>query len=419
MANSLTLNGARWPRFLSFLSGIGMMAASLLTIRHYFIANFPESIFEGSFCDISAFFNCDSSAFSSLSAIMGVPMGYFGLIVGALVALGALFPSERFERTNAFIALLNMLGVMALFLYTVFVLGNLCLLCSGYYLFSILSFVLFWKYGIGRGKYRLPIPDLRPSFKMLVTFAVIASLGAYGMMSLHDAKEEARLGISMRIVKQFYDLPEVGDPSFISPYWTIRSTDDFYAAPIRVVEFADFLCPDCLFLEDQLLRLSEEFPGMINVAFQFFPLEAKCNSVVEEKDLHPGACDLCYMAAYDPAQFLVLHDEIFANFNQARRPEWREELARKYGIEAALDDPYTQDLVRTIVNTGTEYDRTSDDYSYGIRSTPTMIINGRMVIGTLPDEHMRAIFQALIDEAQGGSRFIENWVPLKARRVRR
>jgi uncharacterized membrane protein/protein-disulfide isomerase len=418
MADSLTLNGARWPRFLSFLSGIGMMAASLLTIRHYFMANYPESIFEGSFCDISAFFNCDSSAFSSISAILGVPMGYFGLIVGALVALGALFPSERFERTNAFIALLNMLGVIALFLYTVFFLGSLCLLCTGYYLFSILSFLLFWIYGFRREQKRLAIPDLRPSVKMLVTFAVITALGAYGMMTLHEAKEEARLGISMRIVKQFYDLPEVGDPSFISPYWTIRSTEDFYAAPIRIVEYADFLCPDCLFLEDQLKRLSEEFPGMINVAFQFFPLEAKCNTVVE-KDLHPGACALSYLAAFDPAQFMVLHDEIFANFNQARDPEWRMELARKYGMEEAFDDPYTQDLLQTIINTGTEYDRTSDEYSHGIRSTPTMIINGRMVIGTLPDEHMRAIFLALIEEQQGGGRFIENWVPRKARRVRR
>ncbi len=418
MADSLTLDGARWPRFLSFLSGIGMMAASLLTIRHYFMANFPESIFEGSFCDISAFFNCDSSAFSSISAILGVPMGYFGLIVGALVALGALFPTERFERTNAFIALLNMLGVIALFLYTVFILGSLCLLCTGYYLFSILSFLLFWIYGIGREKKRLPIPDLHPSFKMLVTFAVITALGAYGMMSLHDAKEEARLGISMRIVKQFYDLPEVGDPSFISPYWTIRSTDDFYAAPIRIIEFADFLCPDCLFLEDQIKRLSEEFPGQVNVAFQFFPLEGKCNTVVE-KDFHPGACDLCFLAAYDPAQFLVLHDEIFANFNQARDPEWRMELARKYRMEEAFDDPYTQELLQTIINTGAEYDRTSDEYSHGIRSTPTMIINGRMIIGTLPDEHMRAIFQALIEEQMGGSRFIENWIPRKARDIRR
>jgi uncharacterized membrane protein/protein-disulfide isomerase len=396
MANSLTLDGARGPRILSFLSGIGMMVASFLTIRHYFAANFPESIFEGSFCDISAFFNCDSSAFSSIAAVLGVPMGYFGLIVGALVALGALFPSEKFERTNAFIALLNLLGVVALFLYTVFVLGSLCLLCSGYYLFSILSFLLFWRYGLGREKNRILMPDIRPSFKMLATFAVITALGAYGMMAFHGAKVDAKQAVSMRIVKQFYDLPEVGDPSFISPYWTIRSTEDFYAAPIRIVEFVDFLCPDCLFLEDQLKRLSEEFPGQVNVAFQFFPLEAECNSVVEEKDLHPGACDLVYLAAFDPAQFMVLHDEIFANFNQAKRPEWREELARKYGIEAALDDPYTKDLVQTIINTGTEYDQTSDQYTYGIRSTPTMIINGRMVIGTLPDEHMRAIFQALI-----------------------
>ena len=419
MEKSLTLGTAHRPRILSFVSGLGMMAASFLTIRHYYQANFPESIFEGSFCDISAFFNCDSSAFSSISAILGIPLGYFGLIVGGLVALGALFPSERFERTNTFIALLNLLGVIGLFLYTVFVLGSLCLFCTGYYLFSIFSFFLFWRYGIGRGIDRFPLRYLRPSLKMLVTFAVIAGLGAFGMMTLHDAKEEARLGISMRIVKQFYDLPIVGDPSFISPYWTIRSTDDFFAAPIRIVEYADFLCPDCLFLEDQLLLLSEEFPGMINVAFQFFPLEASCNSVVEEKDLHPGACELCYLAAYDPAQFMVLHDEIFANFNEAKSPEWRLELAQKYGVEGAFDDPYAQDLIRTIVDTGREYEQTSERFPYGIRSTPTMIINGRMVIGTLPTEHMRAIFQALIEEAQGGSRFIENWVPRKARKIRR
>ena len=98
MEQSLTLNGTTWQRILSFFSGIGMMIASILTIRHFFLANYPTSIFEGSFCDISAFFNCDSSAFSQISQVAGVPLGYFGLFVGALVALGALFPSERFER---------------------------------------------------------------------------------------------------------------------------------------------------------------------------------------------------------------------------------------------------------------------------------------------------------------------------------
>ena len=112
MERSLTLEGSRWRRFWSFVSGAGMIAASVLTIQHFFMANFPESIFRGSFCDISSFFNCDSSAYSSIAQFRGVPMGYLGLIVGGLVLLGALFPSAAFERTNKSLSLLNALGVI-------------------------------------------------------------------------------------------------------------------------------------------------------------------------------------------------------------------------------------------------------------------------------------------------------------------
>ena len=132
MERTLTLSGVTVPRSLSFLSGVGMIVASVMTVDHYFAANFPETIWEGSFCDINAFFNCDSSAFALISQVGGVPLGYFGLIVGALVSLGALFPSESFERSNKAISLLNVIGVVALLLYSVFVLGSLCLLCSGF-----------------------------------------------------------------------------------------------------------------------------------------------------------------------------------------------------------------------------------------------------------------------------------------------
>jgi uncharacterized membrane protein/protein-disulfide isomerase len=419
MAQTLTLDGARWPRILSFISGLGMMAASILTIRHYFLANYPENIFEGTFCDISAFFNCDSSAFSSLSAVMGVPIGYFGLMVGALVVLGVLFPSESFERTNSFISLINIIGVVALFAYAVFYMGSLCLLCTGFYVFSLLSFFLFWRFGIGRGRRISFVRFFRPSVKMLATFACIAALGAYGMIQYHEAKKDAQAAVSLRIVKQFRDLPVVGNPSFLSPYWTVRSTDNFEDAPIQVIEFSDFLCPDCLFLTREFDILKQEFAGKINIVFQFFPLEGSCNEVVAEKDIHPGACELAYIAAYDPAKFVPIHDEIFANFNAARRPEWRQELAMKYGVEGAFDDPVTHDIVRSIVNTGMEYEETSDQYAYGIRSTPTMIVNGRMIIGTLPLEQMRAIFQDLVEEYEGRSRFLEHWVPPKARKVKK
>jgi len=410
MTKTLTLDGPRWPRLLSFISGIGMMAASVLTVQHFFLANYPESIFEGSFCDINAFFNCDSSAFSMVSAVAGIPIGFFGFIVGALVVLGVVFPSESFERTNSFIALLNVLGVVALFVYSVFVVGSLCLLCTGFYIFSLLSFFLFWKFGTG---------FFRPSFKMLVTFVCITAIGAYGMILYHEAKKDAQAAVTLRIIKQFRDLPVVGNPSIISPYWTVRSTEYFEDAPIHVIEFSDFLCPDCLFLTQEFDKLKEEFAGKINIAFQFFPLEGECNTVALEKDIHPGACELAYIAAYDPAQFVAVHDEIFANFNLARRPEWRRELAMRYGVEQAFSDPVTHDIVKSIADTGMEYESTSDKYTYGIRSTPTMIINGRMIIGTLPYEQMRAIFQDLVDEYEGRSRFIEQWVPPKARKIKR
>lgn len=415
MERSLTLEGSRWRRFWSFISGAGMIAASMLTIRHFFNANFPESIFAGSFCDISTFFNCDSTAYSSIAQFWGVPMGYFGFIVGSLVVLGSLFPSAAFERTNKSLSLLNAIGVIGLFVYSVFFLKSLCLLCSGYYLFSLLSFALFWRYGLtaaGKEAFETVRSFLSPSIKYLIVFAVILSAGAYGFHLFYQAKKEAQSGgVATRIVKEYYSLAEVKSPSLISPFWTAKATERFEDAAIRVVEYADFLCPDCLFLYRQLKLLEKEYRGKINIAFQFFPLEAKCNQVVD-KDRHPGACDLSYMAAYDPAKFDEIHDEIFENFDKAKDPEWRTQLAKKYGVGAALNDQATKDLVQRIVNTGAEYEKTSDQYAHGIRSTPTMIVNNRMIIGTLPYAHLKAIFESLLleDLGTGSRRFMENWV---------
>ncbi len=404
-----------WTRILSFIFGLGMIVASVMTIRHFFMANYPTSIYQGSFCDINAFFNCDSSAFSVISQVHGVPLGYLGLIVGVLVALGSVFPSEAVERTNRTISLVNFLGVIALFLYSVLYLRSLCLLCTGYYAFSIASFLLFAKRGESEEVSSWPTRYLQPSWKHAATYAVLALAGAWSLAIYHEAKRDAQVGVASNIVKQYYTLPVVKSPSIISQFREARSTERFEDAPIRLIEYADFLCPDCLYLADQLTKLREEFKGKINVAFQFFPLEAKCNDVVD-KNRHPGACDLSYIAAYDPAKFALIHDEIFANFKSAKSPEWRAQLARKYNAEAALADPATQDLVRRIIQTGKEYEKTSDQFPFGIRSTPTMILNNRMIIGTLPYAQLRAIFQALVDEKEGGGRkknFIENWVPTR------
>jgi uncharacterized membrane protein len=387
-----------------------MVVFSILTIEHYYAANFPETIFEGSFCDISAFFNCDSSAYAGIAAIAGVPLGYFGMMVGLLVALGVVVPSVSFERTNKFISLINAVGVVALFVYAIFINRSLCLLCSGFYVFSLVSFFLFWRYGLG-GEGGIAAGWLRPSFKLLTVFAVLGLSGTYGFAQYTEARRTAQSGgVAARAVAEFYNLEIVDWPSYVSPFWTVRSTENFEDAPVRIVEYGDLLCSDCLILYNQLMELKVEFEGKLNIAFQFFPLEAKCNDVVE-KDLHPGACDVSYMAAYDPDKFLAIHDEIFENFQAARRqPEWRAELARRFDVQAALTDSATIALVDRMIQTGREYEKTHERFSYGIRSTPTMIVNNRMIIGTLSIEQLRAIFEALVDEQEsGGRRFIESW----------
>jgi len=337
-------------------------------------------------------------------------MGWPGLFLGILVCLGALFPSKAFEKTLKALTLLNALGVIALFVYSVFFLKSLCLLCTGYYLFSLLAVFLFWRYGLKGFPF--------PSFKQIVVFAVLFLAGAYGFHLYYRAEQDAQLGgVAARVVKEYYSLEKAPNPSFISPFMIAQSTDRFEDASIRVIEYADFLCPDCLFMYEQLNRLKTEFAGKINIAFQFFPLEAKCNTVVD-KDRHPGACDLSYIAAKDPASFVSIYNEIFSHFEEAKDPQWRAELARKYGVESALTDPAVKDLVQRIVATGTEYEKTSTQYAHGIRSTPTLIVNNRMIIGTLPYAQLRAIFESLLAESNktGDRRFLENWVDFKPKK---
>ncbi len=408
MATGLTFDGTLGRRAASFLAGAGMIAASFLTLQHFYAANFPDSIFKGSFCDLNAFFNCNSSAFSKIAHYQGVPLGWFGLALGLLVVIGALFAFKALERTNKALSLLNALGVLVLLGYSLFWLKSLCLLCSGYYLFSLLSFFLFWKFGL-RGAWL-------PNIKVLAVFGLLTLAGAYGFQLYFKAMTDAQSGgVGARAVKEYYRLEKVPDPSFISPFMVAQATDRFQDAPIRVIEYADFLCPDCLFMHEQLTRLKAEFAGKINIAFQFFPLDA-CNEVVAQKsNRHPGACDLSYIAAHDPGKFLDIYNDVFSHFLEAKDPQWRAELARKYGVEAALTDPNTKDLVLRIMNTGNEYEKTADQFAHGIRSTPTLIVNNRMIIGTMPYGQMRAIFEALLEESgkTGDKRFLENWVEFK------
>ena len=206
MPDSLTLDRATGRRLVTFIAGAGMAAASFLTIQHFFNANFPESIYKGSFCDISAFFNCNSSAYSTIAHFQGVPMGWLGACSSASwSAWGRSSRRRPSRRRMKALTFLNALGVLALFVYSVFFLKSLCLLCTGYYLFSFFAFFLFWKSGCKGFPF--------PSFKQLVVFGLLSLAGAYGFHLYYGAKQDAQLGgVAARVVKEYYSLEKVPEP---------------------------------------------------------------------------------------------------------------------------------------------------------------------------------------------------------------
>ena len=250
---------------------------------------------------------------------------------------------------------------------------------------------------------------------------VIVTLAAAGVLSTTAAVSfRARLAqertlaansnTSARVVAEFLSLARVANPSALSSYWLVKSTPRFEDAPIHIVYYGDPLCSDCRALFEQMKILEREFAGKMNVAYQFFPLEARCNNVVS-KDKHPGACDLSYMMAARPDRFRALHDEILENMDSAKSRDWQHRFAERHELQFARTDTAIQNRVHTLIRTGSEYPPTSTKYQHGIRSTPTLIVNGRMIIGTLPLPHMRAVLHALVYASQAESgNFIESWI---------
>ena len=391
-------------RALSFISGLTVAANSILLLRYFFAANYPEQPFSA-FCDLSSRFNCDGFASSLFAQLGNVPVGYFGLLLGLLLCLGAVFPSTGMERTNRYLLLVNLLIACAVLVISIWYLRTLCVLWAGYLTFSLLAFVVFTRYGTSPKPNTLWRYGIDFSLPHLVVIIILGTLGAVGIGLFHETNMEARA------VEQYFSLAPVKLPSFISPFWVVRSTQHFEDAPIQVLEFSDFLCDDSAYVAQQLARLERDYPGKMNVILQIYPEEALCNKVIG-KDKHPGACEAAYMvAAYGPEKFRKIHDDFFAHYDAAADPAWRRERARLYGVEASMNDPAAQNLVQQMIQTGREYEPTSKQYRYGIRSTPIVILNNRMIIGTYSYLELHAIVKALLDHQQGQMKFMEEWPP--------
>ncbi|HVW68384.1 MAG TPA: thioredoxin domain-containing protein [Steroidobacteraceae bacterium] len=136
-------------------------------------------------------------------------------------------------------------------------------------------------------------------------------------------------------------------------------------APVTIVEFGDFECPNCKQAAPAVKLLLERFEERVRFAFRHFPLV----------EVHPHALMAAQAAEAAGAEgkFWEMHDVLFENQTHLKPPQLHS-YAERLGLDMArytaeMDDEIYLQRVREHMESARQS---------GARGTPTFFINGRM-----------------------------------------
>jgi protein-disulfide isomerase/uncharacterized membrane protein len=145
-------------------------------------------------------------------------------------------------------------------------------------------------------------------------------------------------------------------------------------APVKVVEFSDFMCPFCRNLGIALSQFVPQAGGRVVVYFKNFPLDKTCNERLPGST-HPGSCYLALgsVCAYYQGKFDAYHDRVFSAELRNPQPADVVRLAGEAGLNAAamegcLNDPKAKaDLAAQI----------AEGNRLRVNATPTLYVDGK------------------------------------------
>jgi len=136
-------------------------------------------------------------------------------------------------------------------------------------------------------------------------------------------------------------------------------------APVTVVEYGDFECPNCKQAAPAVKLLLQRFSGRVRFVYRHFPLEA----------VHPHALHAALAAESAAAQgkFWPMHDLLFENQSHLKLP-----ALRRYAESLELDmTRYDAEMAQELYLPRVREHMESGERS-GVRGTPGMFVNQRI-----------------------------------------
>jgi len=145
-------------------------------------------------------------------------------------------------------------------------------------------------------------------------------------------------------------------------------------APVRVVEFSDFLCPFCRSLAGAFGQFLPQSQGRIQIYFKNYPLDKKCNPELQQT-VHEGACEVALGAvcAHEQGRFWMYHDKVFSAppANPTREDVLR--IAREAGLDAAA----LEACLATPAAAETLAAQIREARQLRVQGTPSVFLNGK------------------------------------------
>lgn len=165
---------------------------------------------------------------------------------------------------------------------------------------------------------------------------------------------------------------EIGD----SPIW--GSVD----AKVKIVEFSDFQCPHCARAKMILDDVKKKYKDKVAIVFKNYPLPFHTQARVASN------AALC-AKSLDKDAFWKFYDYMFTNQSKLLVQDLKDQ-AKKIGLNVAefskcLDSNQFDQVVKADMDQGNEL---------GVKSTPSIFVNGKIVLGAQPLE----TFSEIIDE---------------------
>jgi len=160
-------------------------------------------------------------------------------------------------------------------------------------------------------------------------------------------------------------------------------------APVVIVAFSDFECPYCGTVGALFEEVLAKYPKEVKVVFKQFPLAL-------HKQARPAA--LASLAAHRQGKFWEYHDLLFENQKNLSEAKYTE-LAKKLGLDP---DKFNKDYKGQAGQQTLDRDM-ADAQIAGVRSTPSIFVNGRRLKERTIKELQQMITQELGKRGKDGA----------------